>query len=57
LRSLRVSETEKAACWDRIASEWTQYCKEGANAFDWDYDSRVTMTELTGERAFQWANH
>lgn len=52
-----MSETEKAACWDRIASEWTQYCKEGANAFDWDYDSRVTMTELTGERAFQWANH
>lgn len=44
------SETlaEKAAKWDRIAAAWNKYRTEGAGAFDWDYDSRDLMLELTG---------
>lgn len=43
-----------AECWARLRDAWVTYCKQGAGVFDWDSDSRALMTELTGERAFQW---
>lgn len=39
--------------WAKIQNAWITYCHEGASAFDWDYDSRDLMRELTGHRAFE----
>lgn len=45
---------EKAAARDRIAADWLTYCRVGPSGFDWDYDSRDTMRELTGEQVIWW---
>jgi hypothetical protein len=38
--------------WIAISSAWQVYCRQGAGAFDWDYDSRDLMTRLTGYYPF-----
>jgi hypothetical protein len=38
---------QKAAKRDRIRAAWETYRREGAGVFDWDYDSRDLMDELT----------
>jgi hypothetical protein len=45
--AIRRLNAVKAAKWDRIAAAWERYCTGGAGAFDWDYDSRDLMRELT----------
>ena len=40
--------------WLLLREKWVTYCQKGASAFDWDYDSRDLMEELTGQSAFEW---
>ncbi len=49
-----MSAEEDAEKWKIISEHWIDYCKLGANTFDWDYDSRSVMKKLTGEHPFQW---
>lgn len=51
---MTMTNTEKVAAWDAVASAWVLYCRHGAGSFDWDYDSRPLMTRLTGERVTYW---
>jgi hypothetical protein len=46
-----MTDAEK---WVKLRDAWITYYKQGASMFDWDFDSRTLMAELTGERAFQW---
>lgn len=39
--------TTPAEKWRRIEEAWVTYCQRGADAFDWDFDSRDLMGELT----------
>lgn len=34
--------------WALIAEAWQTYCRGGASAFDWDYESRDLMDALMG---------
>lgn len=42
--------------WRRIRDAWERYCELGPSEseFDWDYDSRDLMTELTGKSVTYW---
>lgn len=41
--------------WRKIRDAWVLYCTKGAGeGFDWDYDSRDIMADLTGHDAFEY---
>jgi hypothetical protein len=37
-----------------IREAWVLYCRNGARKFDWDYESRPLMAELTGHHVGEW---
>lgn len=39
--------------WAVIEKAWVLYCQRGAGQFDWDYESRQVMSELTDHFAFE----
>jgi len=51
---MTLTNQEKIAAWDLIAAKWEIYCTRGAGEFDWDFDSRPVMAELTGHHSFDY---
>jgi len=49
-----LTDAEKVAAWNAIATAWMAYCTGGTASFDWDHDSRPVMAQLTGHRAFEY---
>lgn len=45
---------QDARNWRQIRDAWVLYCTKGAGEFDWDYDSRDIMADLTGHEPFEY---